>query len=90
MSERTGFTSPNLHEAETNRALAQSGQRLVVVADHTKWGVVGIATVAGLDQADVLVCDDGLPRDARQQLWEHVDEVVLAGSTADVAEVPSA
>jgi len=55
-----------------------------------RWGVVGIATVAPLDRADVIVSDDGLTRDARQLLWEHVDEVVLAGSTADGAEVPSA
>ena len=38
MTAETGFTTPNLLEAETNRALVDSGRRLVVVADHTKWG----------------------------------------------------
>ena len=90
MDARSGFSTPNFLEAETNRALVQAGRRLVVVADSTKWGVVGIATVAPLERADVIITDDGLTRDARQLLWEHVDEVVLAGSTADVAEVPSA
>jgi DeoR/GlpR family transcriptional regulator of sugar metabolism len=90
MDARSGFSTPNFLEAETNRALVQAARRLVVVADSTKWGVVGIATVAPLERADVIISDDGLTRDARQFLWEHVDEVVLAGSAADVAEVPSA
>ena len=90
MDVRSGFSTPNFLEAETNRALVHAARRLVVVADHTKWGVVGIATVAPLDQADVVISDDGLPRDARQLLWEHVDEVVLARSAAGHTEVPSA
>ena len=42
MDEQSGFTSPNLLEAETDRTLVEAGRRLVVVADHTKWGVVGL------------------------------------------------
>jgi DeoR/GlpR family transcriptional regulator of sugar metabolism len=90
MDVRSGYTTPNFLEAETNRALVQAARRLVVVADHTKWGVVGLATVAHLGQADVIVTDDRLPRDARQLLCEHVDEVVLARSAASQSEVPSA
>ncbi len=90
MDARSGFTTPNFLEAETNRALVQAARRLVVVADHTKWGVVGIATVAPLEDADVIVTDSGLPRDARLLLCEHVEEVVLARSTTQRPEVPSA
>ena len=62
-----GFTCPNLLEAETDRALIEAGRRLVVVADHTKWGVIGISSIARLDQADVLITDAGprAPRPAR-------------------------
>ena len=65
MDERSGFTSPNLLEAETDRALVDAGRRLIVVADHTKWGVVGLSSIARLDQADVLITDAGLRREAR-------------------------
>ena len=58
MAERGGFTTPNLLESETNRALVRSARRLVVVADHTKWGIVGLSTIAALGEADVLVTDD--------------------------------
>jgi len=77
MDVRSGFSTPNFLEADTNRALIRAARRLVVVADHTKWGVVGIATVAPLQQADVLVSDPGLGRDARLRLGEHVDELLL-------------
>ncbi|TDC47456.1 DeoR/GlpR transcriptional regulator [Jiangella ureilytica] len=73
-----GFTTPNLLEADTDRALVAAGRRLVVVADHTKWATVGISTIARLDDADVLVTDDALPDDARQTLAEHVGELILA------------
>ena len=55
-----GFTCPNLLEADTDRALIEAGRRLVVVADHSKWGVIGISSIARLDQADVLITDAGL------------------------------
>ncbi|HEX6934894.1 MAG TPA: DeoR/GlpR family DNA-binding transcription regulator [Actinomycetes bacterium] len=78
MDERTGFSSPNLLEAETSRALADAGRRLVVVADHTKWGVVGISTIAELEDADVVVTDAGLHPDAVAVLTDRVGDVLVA------------
>lgn len=75
---RSGFTTPNLNESETDKAFVEAGGRLVVVADHTKWGVVGISTIASLAEADVLVMDEGLPADARESLPEEVGELVIA------------
>lgn len=77
MDERTGFTSPNLLEAETSRALAASGRRLAVVADHTKWAVVGISTITPLEEADVVITDDGLHAAALAVLSERVADVVV-------------
>jgi len=77
MDERTGFSSPNLLEAETSRALAASGRRLVVVADHTKWGVVGISTIAALEDADVVVTDEGMHPDARAILTDRVGDLLV-------------
>jgi DeoR/GlpR family transcriptional regulator of sugar metabolism len=77
MDTRTGFTTPNLLEAETDRALVEAAHRIVVLADHTKWGVIGIASFARLDQADVLVSDTGLPAEAEAELRAQVKELVL-------------
>ena len=64
MEPHSGFTCPNLLEAETDRALIEAGRRLVVVADHSKWGVIGISSIARLDQADILITDAGIDADA--------------------------
>ena len=79
MDARAGFTCPNLLEAETDRALIDAGRRLVVLADHTKWGVIGIASIGTLDQADILISDPRLEPDARSLLEETVGELVLVG-----------
>jgi len=77
MEPHSGFTCPNLLEADTDRALIEAGRRLVVVADHTKWGVIGIASIARLDQAEVLITDDGLDQSARQTLASQIGDVVI-------------
>jgi DeoR/GlpR family transcriptional regulator of sugar metabolism len=77
MSARAGFTTPNLLESETNRALVAAAERLVVLADSTKWGTVGISSIAGLSDADVVITDAGLADEAREALAEQVGELVV-------------
>ncbi|MGH3712030.1 MAG: DeoR/GlpR family DNA-binding transcription regulator [Micromonosporaceae bacterium] len=81
IDERAGLTTPNLMEAEINRALINASRRLIVLADHTKWQTVGISTIAPLDRADIVISDDGLPADAREVLTAHVGELYLAGAS---------
>ncbi|WP_028661614.1 DeoR/GlpR family DNA-binding transcription regulator [Saccharomonospora saliphila] len=78
MAEGPGFTVPDLSEREADRALIEAGRRLVVLADHTRFNAVSLATVATLAEADVLVSDDGLRDQARRVLSAHVGELVLA------------
>ncbi|RSM62376.1 DeoR family transcriptional regulator [Amycolatopsis sp. WAC 01376] len=89
MAGGPGFTTPNLTESETDRALVEAGRKLVVLADHTKWGIVGISTIAGLEEADVVVSDDGLPDSARETLTEQAGELMIA-ETAETAEAEEA
>ncbi len=60
MDPRSGFTTPNILEAETDRALIAAGRRLVLLADHTKWGVIGISSICRLEEAHALITDSGL------------------------------
>ncbi|MEU2834861.1 DeoR/GlpR family DNA-binding transcription regulator [Streptomyces lavendulae] len=78
VSEKAGLTAPNLAESQTNRALIGSARRLVVVADHTKWGVVGLSGFASLGEVDVFVTDDGLGAQARSVLSDAVGELLVA------------
>lgn len=78
MAAHAGLTTPNLNESETDRALAEAANRLVVLADHAKWATVGLSTIVGLDEVDVLISDDGLPDDAREVLAANAGELVVA------------
>ena len=82
MEPRSGFTTPNLLEADTNRAMVACGRSLVIVGDSTKWGTVGISSFAGLDDAHILVTDTGLPADAVDLLGSTVGELLLVETTA--------
>lgn len=87
ISVEAGLSTPNLAEAETNRRLVQSARRVVVVADHTKWGVVGLSSFAALEQVDTLVTDAGLETEARSEIAEHLRRLVVAGEPDEGADL---
>lgn len=87
ISVEAGLSTPNLAEAETNRRLVQSARRVVVVADHTKWGVVGLSSFAALEQVDTLVTDAGLESAARSEVSEHLRRLVVAGEPDEGADI---
>ncbi|RAJ56110.1 DeoR family transcriptional regulator [Streptomyces sp. Amel2xB2] len=89
ISAEAGLSTPNLAEAETNRRLVGSARRVVVVADHTKWGKVGLSSFASLAQVHTFVTDGRLPQRARERVREHIRELVVAEDAED-AEAPGA
>ncbi|RLU89177.1 DeoR family transcriptional regulator [Streptomyces griseocarneus] len=82
ISVEAGLSTPNLAEAETNRHFVRSARRVVVVADHTKWGTVGLSSFASLGEVDALVTDQGLPAEARREIAELLPELVVAEGSA--------
>lgn len=78
MDAAAGFTTPNLLEAETDRAFVAAARRTVVVADHTKWGMLGMSSIAALDEVDEVISDSGLGTDAQRILQEKVGRLQLA------------
>jgi len=83
MDPVAGFTTPNLLEADMNRAMVAAAGRLIVLADHTKWGVVGLSAMAQLADASVLVSDEDLDVEAREVLQATVGELILAGQETE-------
>jgi DeoR/GlpR family transcriptional regulator of sugar metabolism len=78
-----GLTSPNLAEAETNRAFVHAARRVTVVVDHTKWGIVGLSSFAAVDEVGTLVTDGELHPEARALLSEQVGELIVAPACPD-------
>ena len=78
MDARAGLTTPNLVEAETNRAMVETSRQVCVLADHTKWGTVGLSTIIPLSSVDLVVSDDGLGARARTALTDAGAELTIA------------
>jgi DeoR family fructose operon transcriptional repressor len=55
-----------------------AARRTVVLADHTKWGMLGISSIAALDDVDEVISDAGLGADARRILGETTKLRVVA------------
>jgi DeoR/GlpR family transcriptional regulator of sugar metabolism len=76
--EHAGFTTPNVLEAETNKAFIAATDDLVVLADHTKWDVTGLRTICPLSTANTIVTDDGLGEHAQSVLRREIRRVVVS------------
>lgn len=81
MSERAGFTTPNILESDTNRAFIQASARKIVLADHSKWGITGLSSLADLSDADVLITDDKLSANAAVVLSRQIPDVRQVSGT---------
>ena len=71
MAVDSGLTTPNLLEADTNKAMIETAEQLAVVVDHTKWGVRGLSRMAELGEAQVLVDRRGPRRRTRSPSLER-------------------
>jgi DeoR/GlpR family transcriptional regulator of sugar metabolism len=75
---KAGLTTPNIAEASTNRCLVEAAQRMVVVADSSKLGVVALARIVPLSRADIVVTDEGASEEALEAMRLAGVEVIVA------------
>jgi len=78
ISSQAGLSTPNLAEAETNRAMITAARQVIAVADHSKWGVRGLSTFAPLSAIDLWITDAGLSEEARTEAAEQIRQLILA------------
>jgi DeoR/GlpR family transcriptional regulator of sugar metabolism len=58
-----GVTTANVLEAEVDRALVKAASQLIVVADSSKIGRIGLSTILPLVEIHTLITDQGAPAD---------------------------
>ena len=73
-----GFTNDYLPETMTDRAILEIAPRVVVVADHTKFGRVSSVFVSAVSVAHTLITDRKTSQDCIQELRDHGIEVFQA------------
>ena len=52
-----GITTSNSMEAQLNKTMIQVVQKVIVLADHTKFGRRGFSRICGLDEVDEIITD---------------------------------
>jgi DeoR/GlpR family transcriptional regulator of sugar metabolism len=78
---KAGYTTPILEEVEVNVAMMRKASRVVLVADHSKFGRVTLATIAPITAAHVLITDAGAPRPMLERIRQRGVRVMVAGKT---------
>jgi DeoR family fructose operon transcriptional repressor len=79
ISLKHGCTVPSNAEAEVVRLMIQQTRgEIVVVADHSKYGVVSNFQIAAIDDIDRFVTDGAIDPLARESLGSHGVEVLVA------------
>lgn len=74
----SGITNINVVEIPTKHAMIAAADKVVFVADSSKFGRRAFATVCRLSEATILLTDDGLPPDQRPAYGERLRCISLA------------
>jgi len=81
ISLKYGCTVPTNSEAEVVQMMIERTKgQIILVADHSKWGVVSNFQVASIDEIDFLVTDDKFDKSAFESLETHSIEWLIAPS----------
>ena len=73
-----GYYNSNLLLVETERAMMQAADEVIVVADSTKFGRTSLSLVCPLNEIDVLVVDDQLSPEWRKKINDAGVRLVVA------------
>lgn len=79
VSPKYGLTTPILEEAEVARTMIERTRgEVIIVADHSKFGVVSNYLTASLDRVDRIITDAGFNEDYRDDLEAIGIEITIA------------
>ena len=73
-----GLSITNLSESSLNQKMIESAQKVIVLADYTKFNRRGLGRICGLDQVDFIVTDDKAPEKDIKYIEERGIKVVVA------------
>ncbi|WP_026839268.1 DeoR/GlpR family DNA-binding transcription regulator [Gillisia sp. JM1] len=72
-----GCTTTNLEEAILNKKMIDCAQKIIVLADSSKFGKRGFGRICGLESIDHIITDDNLSLSIKQKLNDMGIEVTL-------------
>ena len=73
-----GLSTPNIEEAHLNQIMIEMSQRVIVVADSSKFNRRGFAFIAPVTKIHTLITDKGISAEERSKLEGLGIEVLIA------------
>jgi DeoR/GlpR family transcriptional regulator of sugar metabolism len=73
-----GLTDVNSDEVTVKRDLVVRARQVIAIVDSSKWGRVGFASFASIDQVDCVITDEGAPPEMIAALREANVDMVTA------------
>jgi len=73
-----GLTTSNMMEAHLNAKMIKSVQKVIVLADSSKFGRKGFGKICDIDDIDSVITDNGISDLFRSKLEERGIEVIIA------------
>lgn len=73
-----GITNDYLAETLTDRAITKIGRKVILVADHSKFGSVSTAFLSPVEDIDVIVTDDKIDKEYVAWLKEAGVQIIIA------------
>lgn len=71
-----GFSTPNVLEAATKRAMVKCAEKVFVVSDSTKFGKESFVRFADIDEVDCIITDWNLPDEEVERYQESGLDVI--------------
>lgn len=72
-----GLTTTNLMEASLNKEMIKASQKLIVLADSSKFNKKGFGRICGLNEVDQIITDSGIDEKTKNRLLELGVELTI-------------
>ncbi|WP_179320793.1 DeoR/GlpR family DNA-binding transcription regulator [Winogradskyella helgolandensis] len=72
-----GLSTTNLEEAELNKKMLNAAQKVIVLADSSKFGKKSFARICDLSLVDEIITDKGISNSVRKKLEEKEIKVTI-------------
>lgn len=73
-----GLSISNLSEASLNKKMLQVAQKVIILADSSKFGRRGIGRICGIEQVNTIITDSKAPTELVRRIEEKGVQVVIA------------
>ncbi|SDX06564.1 transcriptional regulator, DeoR family [Lutibacter oricola] len=72
-----GLTTTNSMEASLNKEMIKAAQKIIVLADSSKFGRKGFGKICGLDEVDQIITDNNIDKKTKERLTELGIDVTI-------------